>query len=162
MEDNKLRLFEPILVQQDWRRAKGRDWSEVLAGFPLFSELGSRQLRKIVRQARFAEFEPGEAVVLTGDPGDSFYVVLGGRAEVGGKPDALVLGPGDYFGEGSLLSGEPRSATVVAAGELHVMRLPGRVFLELVEENPGVALTILKDLGNRIRRAERRPAPSFT
>jgi CRP-like cAMP-binding protein len=150
--------FEPQAVRQDWNRATSKDWAEVLAEFPLFSRIGKRRLRRIVREARLAEFAPGETVIATGAPGDSFYVILGGTARAFGKPAARTLGPGDYFGELALLDGGPRSATVLATTELHVMRLPRQTFLELVEENAGVAYTIMSELGSRVRQLERQPA----
>jgi CRP-like cAMP-binding protein len=149
--------FEPMLAEQDWNRATDRDWAETLAELPLFSPLAKRELRKLVRQAQFAEFAPGDAVVLTGAPADSFYVILGGKATARGKTATRTLGTGDYFGEMGLLDDEPRSATVVALEELHVMRLPRRSFLQLVERNPAVALTIMRELGGRVRRLERQP-----
>jgi CRP-like cAMP-binding protein len=152
--------FEPLIVRQDWNRATEADWAEVLAQLPLFSRVGKRQRRKIARQARFAEFARGETVVSTGAPADSFYVVLSGEAKVLGKPTARTLGTGDYFGEMAVLDGKPRSATVVATKELHVMLVPRRSFLQLVAENPGVALTILTELGARVRRLEAAPSLS--
>jgi CRP-like cAMP-binding protein len=62
----------------------------------------------------------------------------------------------------ALLDGRPRSATIVATDELHVMRLPRRPFLQLVEQNSGVALTILTELGTRVRRLERQPVPGLS
>jgi CRP-like cAMP-binding protein len=153
--------FELMAVHRDWNRATERDWAEVLARLPLFSRLGKRRLRKIARHAQFAEFAPGDAVVLRGAPADSFYVVLGGGAKAL-KPGARNLGTGDYFGEMALLDGGPRSATVVATDELHVMRIPRQSFLQLVEQNAAVALTILTEFGTRVRRLERQPQPSLS
>jgi CRP-like cAMP-binding protein len=147
--------FEPIAVNRDWNKATERDWAEVLAQLSIFARLGKRRLRKIARQAQFAEFAPGDTVVLMGAPPDWFYVVLSGEAKALRKPAARTLKAGDYFGEMALLDGGPRSATVVATDELHVMRLPQRAFLELLEENPEVARTILTELGARLRRVER-------
>jgi CRP-like cAMP-binding protein len=150
--------FEPLAVGRDWNRATEDDWADVLAGLPLFAGVGKRRLRKVARHARVAEFAPGDTVVSTGAPADSFYVILGGGAQALGKPAARELGVGDYFGEMALLDGAPRSATVVATDELHVMSVPRKAFLELFEEDPGVALTIAKELGARVRELERRPS----
>jgi CRP-like cAMP-binding protein len=151
--------FEPLVVRQDWNRATNRDWADVLAKLPLFSGVGKRRLRQIAEAAEFAEFAPGDTVVSTGAPANSFYVILSGEAKAVRKPAARTLGAGDYFGELGLLGGDTRSATVVATAELHVMRLPRRTFLELVEEN-GVALRIMSELGDRVRRLEQPPAAS--
>jgi CRP-like cAMP-binding protein len=151
--------FEPKAVGQDWNRATNRDWAEVLAGIPLFASVGKRKLRKVAEEAQFAEYAPGESVVLTGAPGDSFYVILGGEANVVGKPGAGTLGTGDYFGELALLDGGPRSATVVAASDLHVMRLSRQTFERLLSE-AGVAQEITTELGARLRRVEGERASS--
>jgi CRP-like cAMP-binding protein len=150
--------YEPLLVQQDWSKATDGDWAEVLAQLPLFSQVGKRRLRQVARHARFAEFPPGETIMVKGSRGDSLYVILSGEAMALRKPAARTLGAGDYFGELALLDGEPRSATVVATDHLHVMRLPRRTFLELLEENPTIAQTMLVELGARVRGLERQTA----
>jgi CRP/FNR family cyclic AMP-dependent transcriptional regulator len=149
--------FEPQAVWQDWNRATEHDWAEVLAEMPLFSTIGKRKLRKIAQEAQFTEYAPGESVILTGAPADSFYVILGGKARVIGKPGARTLSSGDYFGEMALLDGGPRSATVVARDILHVMRLPRETFLRLLSQ-ASVAQKITTELGARVRRLEREVA----
>jgi len=72
---------------------------------------------------------PGDVIVRQGDPGDSLYLIEVGQADVvvgshGGERVAVAqLGPGDYFGEIALLTGEPRIADVVAAGPMTLLRL---------------------------------------
>jgi CRP/FNR family transcriptional regulator, cyclic AMP receptor protein len=148
--------FEPLAVSQNWNQATSGDWAEVLAEFPLFSRLGTRRLRKLAQEGTFAEFAPGDTVVLTGAPADSFYVILSGKAQARGKPNARTLSTGDHFGEMALVDNGRRSATVIATEELHVLRLPRQAFLELLDED-GVALTIVKELGARVRRLEGLP-----
>jgi CRP-like cAMP-binding protein len=145
--------YETVAIQHDWNRATERDWAEVLAGFPLFAGIGKRRLRRIAQAAEFAEFAPGASVISTGEPADSFYVILSGEAKAVRKPAARTLGPGDYFGEMGLLAGERRSATVVATDELHVMRLPRTTFFELLGESD-VAARIMAELGARVRQLE--------
>jgi CRP/FNR family transcriptional regulator, cyclic AMP receptor protein len=150
--------YELLIVRQDWNRATDGDWAEVLGKLPLFSHLGNRRLRKIAQQAQFAEFAPGDTVIATGSRGDSLYVILSGEAMALRKPAARTLRIGDYFGELALLDGEPRSATVVATDQLHVMRLPRRAFLELLEQDSTIARTMLAELGARVRGLERQTA----
>ena len=133
--------------------ASDRDWAEVLAGFPLLAQVGKRKLRKVAQEAHFAEYAPGEAVVLTGAPADSFFVILSGEANVVGKPGARQLELGDYFGELALLGDGTRSATVTAASQLHVMRLPRATFERLLSE-AGVAQELTNEAVARLRRAE--------
>jgi CRP-like cAMP-binding protein len=141
--------------RRDWDRATTSDWAGVLAGLPLFAGVGKRQLRKIAGLAEVRSYSSGESVVEAGDAPDGFYVILGGRAKVKGPPRTRTLASGDYFGEMALLDGEPRSATVVAVGELQAMRLPRRPFLRLVQGEPGIALALLAELARRLRLAEK-------
>ena len=140
-----------------WNHASPSDWAEVLATFPLFSGIAKRRLRKLVRNATVAEYGPGDMVIQKGTSGNSLYLILGGSAKALGKPASRSLRTGDYFGELSLLEGTPRTATVIATSELHLMKLPGQTFLELTKD-PEVTLKMLRPLGAQIRRLEAQPA----
>jgi CRP-like cAMP-binding protein len=148
----------PYGLAGNWDRTEPADWAGVLAGFPLFSGIPRRRLRALARHATFTEYGPGDVVVQKDEPGDSLYVILGGTAQVRGKPAARRLRTGDYFGELGLLQGAPRSATVVAAGELHVMKLPRDAFLRIVRHEPAIALELLGTLGAQFRRLEAQAA----
>jgi CRP-like cAMP-binding protein len=150
--------MQPQGLMGYWDHPSANDWAKVLATFPLFSGISKRRLRKLLRQATVAEYSPGDIVVLTGTPSDSFYVVLGGSAKARGKPAARTLRTGDYFGELGLLSGATRSATVVATSALHVMRLPRESFLQLTGRHPGVSFEMLDNLGRQIRHLEAQAA----
>src|SRR5262249_37508379 len=69
-----------------WDHVSPVDWANVLATFPLFSGVGKRQLRRVVRRATFAEYGRGDIVIQKGEPGDRLYVILGGSAKALGKP----------------------------------------------------------------------------
>ena len=150
--------FEVTAVRQDWNRPTSRDWADVLAQFPLFSQVGKRRLREIARAGEFALYVPGDTVIAVGEPADWFFVILSGEATVRGRLTARTLSTGDFFGEMALLDGTCRSASVVATDELHVLKLSRRTFFQLLERDPGVAQTILSELGARVRRLEQ-PVP---
>jgi CRP-like cAMP-binding protein len=81
----------------------------------------------------------GEAIVRQGEPGESMYVLCSGTVAVVLEPDkreVATIRPGGYFGEMSLLTGEPRSATVVARGEVVVLELTAEVFRHLGAGSP--------------------------
>jgi CRP-like cAMP-binding protein len=101
-----------------WDRPSTRDWAKVLETFPLFSGMSTRRLRKLVRKAT------------RGRNSDSLYLILGGAATAR-DPGAQVLSVGDYFGDAALNGRTPRSTTVVARQELHVMRLQRQSLLRL-------------------------------
>ena len=151
--------MQPGGLMNTWDHASATDWTDVLATFPLFSGVPKRRLRKLVRLATFAEYNPGDSVVGKGGRADSLYVILGGSAKVQGKPASRALGVGDYFGELGLLDDAPRSATVVATEELHVMRLPRKSFLRLAQDDPAISWRMLSNLGSQIRRLEDQAVP---
>ncbi len=142
-------------LKRNWDRPTARDWADVLARLPLFSNVGKRQVRKIAELAQVREFGAGDVIVQTGDAPDGFYLILAGRARVVGRPRARTLQTGDYFGEMALLDGEPRSATITAAGELQTMRIPRRPFMKLLQTEPSIAIAMLGELAGRVRRLEK-------
>ncbi|HEX7254730.1 MAG TPA: cyclic nucleotide-binding domain-containing protein [Gaiellaceae bacterium] len=142
-----------MIMRRSWDRPSERDWAEVLGALPLFSGLRKRQLRGIARLASVVDYEAGEVIVQQGEAGDSFYLVLEGRARVLGR--SRPLRPGDFFGEMALVDGGPRSATVTASAAVRVMKLPRRAFLRALKEDPQIGLAIMETLAGRVRRLER-------
>ena len=137
----------------------GHDWLATLADVPLFEGLPKRHLRRIAKLARIRRFAPGSTMVRTGDPGRSFYVLLDGTAKVvrvSGRPRRL--GTGDYFGEMALLDEAPRSAAVVAEGEVLALTIDRPGFTKLVRAEPALAQALLRTLAARLRAAERSDA----
>ena len=100
-------LMQARLVMRSWDRPSTGDWPKVLATFPLFSSVGKRRLRKLVREATLAEFAAGDTINSRGRNSDSLYLILGGAAAAR-DPGARVLSVGDYFGEAAL-NGELRA-----------------------------------------------------
>lgn len=135
----------------------GHDWLGTLAEVPLFEGVPKRHLRRIAKLARIRRFASGSVLVRTGDPGRSFYVLLDGEAKVvraGAK--SVRLGAGDYFGEMALLDDAPRSADVVAEGEVLALTIDRAGFTKLLRAEPALALTLLRTLAARLRAAEAR------
>jgi CRP-like cAMP-binding protein len=137
-----------------WDRPTASDWADILASFPIFEGVANRRLRKLARKASTAEFAPGESIIYAGEHGDALYVILGGHATAISKRTARALRTGDYFGELAVIDGRPRSATVVATSELHVMKLPSRSLLNLAHRDPALTLTMLKNLTRQLRHLE--------
>jgi CRP-like cAMP-binding protein len=150
--------IKETLFDRRWNHPTAKDWADVLTTMPLFERLSRRQLRRIAGLATFREFDRGDVLIQAGEPGDALYVILSGRARVVGRPRARTLGTGDHFGEMALIDGEPRSATVTAATRLEAMRLPRAPFLELVRQEPAIALALMTELAARVRRLEKPPA----
>jgi CRP-like cAMP-binding protein len=147
-----------LIGGRDWDRPTTRDWARVLAGLPLFADVGKRQVNKIAELARVGRFPSGTVVIQQGEPGDAFHLILSGRARVLGKQRTRILRTGDYFGEMALLDGAPRSATIMADGELQTMRLARKPFLRLLHKEPSITVAMLTRLAGRVRALEKTAA----
>ena len=129
---------------------------EMLASVPLFEGLSKRELDTIYKAAKETQFEAGHDIVEQGATGVGFHLILEGKADVlvGGRKRAS-LGPGDYFGEMSLLDGGPRSATVKTASPARTLALTSWAFLPLLDKMPSIARKMLVELSRRLRGLEK-------
>jgi len=118
---------------------------EALKHIPLFSLCDAHELVKILNLVHVRSYEPGEVIIAEGTIGDDFFILLGGKVEVL-KEDQLLLtlGPGAPFGETALLERAPRSATVRATEPSKVMFIPGSAFYALLEQEPALAVKLLR------------------
>jgi CRP/FNR family cyclic AMP-dependent transcriptional regulator len=122
---------------------------------PLFSGFNEGELRRVAELSRIVEAPAGTVVTQIGEPGDSFFIIIDGavavRTPVGTGSE---LHPGDFFGEMSLLDGEPRSATIVATTDLRMLTVDRSHFWRLLDETPELVRRILTILSRRVRRLE--------
>ena len=160
----------PIQVEysRDWPApdpaAEQVNRERVLSNVDLFSALSGAQRADLASATVAHTFGDGEAIVRQGEPGDSMYVLCSGRVAVvldPGRQEVAVIERGGYFGEMSLLTGEPRTATVVARGEAIVLELDAALFRRLGEESPqtleqvGLAAMTRREQLERARTAAR-------
>jgi CRP-like cAMP-binding protein len=122
---------------------------------PLFSGFSKDELRRIARISKVLEAKAGVALTRLGEPGDSFFIIIDGRVGVqtpaGTGTDLHAC---DFFGEMSLLDGEPRSATVTATTDIRLLVVERDNFWRLLDEAPEVIRRILVVLSRRVRRLE--------
>ncbi|PYJ28219.1 MAG: hypothetical protein DME90_08455, partial [Verrucomicrobia bacterium] len=126
----------------------------ILRGEPLFECLSDEQLTHLVTQARLNVFGRGEPVIEEGSPGDSMFVLLRGEANVlvsknGSTIQVATLNSGDCFGEMSLLTGEPRSATVRADADCYVMEIGKPTMAEVLHNAPECLVHLSELLAQR-------------
>jgi CRP/FNR family transcriptional regulator, cyclic AMP receptor protein len=133
----------------------GQDWLDTLEQVPLFDGLSKRHLRRIAKLAHIRRFAPGSVMVRTGDTGRSFYVLLDGSAKVTrtGRR-SLRLEAGAFFGEMALIDDSPRSADVVAEGEVLALTIDRSGFAKLLRAEPALAQALLRTLAARLRAVE--------
>jgi small-conductance mechanosensitive channel/CRP-like cAMP-binding protein len=118
---------------------KQRQREALIAGVDIFQPLTDEQHRLIAMQTRSHLFGDGEVIVRQGDPGQTMYIVAAGKVAVVLEPKRQVVAtiePGGYFGEMSLLTGDPRSATVLAHGDTSVLEIDAELFRKLGVDSP--------------------------
>ncbi len=125
---------------------------DLLRRVALFSGITDRALGTIAAQAEAIEFAAGQYIVRQGQVGTGFYLVASGRARVvrGGETIAH-LGPGDFFGELSVLDQMPRMAHVIAGGPTTCLALASWNFTKLLERHPKITLSLLREVARRLR-----------
>lgn len=118
-------------------------------------------MTEIVRRLTTRRFRRGEVIFHQGDPGDALHVVTSGSVKIvlpsreGDEAIIATVRPGDFFGELSLLDGEPRSATATAIEPTETSTLPRGVFLELLDAHPSLRDALLRGLAGELRRLTR-------
>jgi CRP-like cAMP-binding protein len=137
-------------------RPLGRRGAHLLGQVPLFEGLSRRHLKKIAEHADEVSFREKETIVEADQPGGTFFVIVEGEVRVvQGNRTIARAGPGEFFGEISLLDGGPRTASVVADTPVVAIRLFKASFDKVVREEPGVASKILAVVAGRLRQAEK-------
>ena len=131
----------------------------------LFSTLDEGLLAQMANSCRLLKFAPREIIVAQGKPSDAFFIILSGAAAVfvrqeesGENLKLAELGASDGIGEMGLITGEPRSATVVAFKPTLALKLEKRLFDAIMERTPEFGKAICKSLANRLIRADRHAA----
>ena len=125
---------------------------DVLARLSLFADLAPAQLEAIAHRFDEEVFEEGERVLRKDLKGSGLFVILHGEAVVRiGDVEVTRFGPGEFFGEISLLTGDPPVADVVALTMLRCLVIPGPDFERFLLENPRVLYRMLQAEARRLR-----------
>ena len=122
----------------------------------IFKGMPPAELKKISKQMREIRHPKGAEIMIRGEGGVGFLIILAGEAEVEtGDGRRRTLGPGDHFGEMALLDHEGRSATVTAASDLVLGAVPEWGFKPFLQDHPEVTYRLLETLSRRLRDAEK-------
>jgi CRP/FNR family transcriptional regulator, cyclic AMP receptor protein len=125
---------------------------ELLAATPLFAEVDAAGMARIAERAVEVAFDDGHVIARQGEVGTGFFVVVAGAVRVVRDGQTIAhLGPGEFFGELSVLDGRPRVAQVIADGPATCLALATWDFEAVVAEQPSVALAVMRGLARRLR-----------
>ncbi len=131
--------------------------SKILKQVPLFHTLGKESIDFIIQRLKFKTFNANETVCKIGDPGDEMYIIISGKVKIciytedGQEQIVATLGPGDYFGEMSLMTGEPRSASVITTEDSEMFSLHKNDFDVILEKFPSISISMGKIMSQRLR-----------
>jgi CRP-like cAMP-binding protein len=126
--------------------------AELLAGCPLFKGIDDEGLAALAERATQVDFPAGHVIARQGEIGTGFFVIVEGDVRVVRDGAELArLGPGDFFGEMSVIDGLPRVAQVVATTDTRCLALATWEFERLILDHPTIGLAILRGLSARLR-----------
>lgn len=130
---------------------------DALAGLTLFSDLERPQLQAVAHTMSEESFPAGQRILRQGFSGSGFFIILEGEVAVRvDGADVATLGKGDFFGEISLLLGEPPVADIVATSPVKALQLAGPELREFLLAYPVVMYRMLQAISRRLDRANRR------
>ena len=136
------------------------DHIAALRQVPLFSFMDDQEIAGIRAIMDTHTFRPNEVITQRGEHGDYFFVVVQGHVQfsmLDASGNELVVdevGPGGFFGELSMLTGEPRSTRVQAMDTVTTVALDRAEFFSFLEAHPPAAIDVLKTLGQRLRHTD--------
>ncbi len=149
-------------MQATPKRAAIGERTQTLKAVPFFTQLSDHEL-EVVRAVATEKSYPKNAVVLTeGEMGDSLFMIQSGKVKVfigdedGREIILKILGPGDFFGEMSMIDKQPRSASVTTIEPASFMVLSHAAFERCVEQAPRIANMVMRVLATRVREADRK------
>jgi CRP/FNR family transcriptional regulator, cyclic AMP receptor protein len=124
-----------------------RDSLAVLRRVQMFRGLDDDDLQQIADASSFRESPPNEVLARRGEIGQEMYVIVDGTARVEADNKILTrLGPGDFFGEISLIDGKPRTATVITETPSTLLTISHVAFDSLLDKVPQLSKKLLKNL----------------
>jgi CRP-like cAMP-binding protein len=134
-----------------------------LRAVPMFKDIETARLKLIAFTSERLNFPEGAPLFRQGEPSDSAYVIIEGAADVvletpTGPLAVAELGRNSLVGEMGVITGSPRSASIVARSGVTALRMPKEVFLGMLAEFPPLAMAVMRDLAKRLEATNARLA----
>lgn len=130
---------------------------QLLERVPFLAALSDEDRRWLSERVRRRTYARGDIVFQKDDPGQSLFIVEEGTVRIympgaqGTDLTLAVMGPGDFFGDMSLLDGRPRSASAAAVTDATLLSLERADFTNLLRARPDAALAVLAEITGRLR-----------
>ena len=137
---------------------------DLLRKVSLFEGLNEEEVETLADVTQIRKFPKNCMVILADEQGDSFFVIDSGKAKVsvtaadGREVILSVLGPGEFFGDMSLLDDHPRSANVTTLEVSDLLVIRRSDFLDAIQSHPSIAIKLMVTLAHRLRSADRQTA----
>jgi CRP/FNR family cyclic AMP-dependent transcriptional regulator len=144
--------IEPSSVEEERMTLTQDRRTELLAGCPLFKGIDADGLAALAEKAAPVDFPAGHVIARAGEIGTGFFVVVEGAVRVVRDGTVVArLGPGEFFGELSVLDRLPRNATVSADEPTSLLALASWDFEKVLLDQPALTLAILRGVAARLR-----------
>ena len=128
---------------------------DLLYRIPLFADLDKHKIERVGELTEEVDVPAGKVLIRQGDAGGDLMVLVSGQVSIERDGTRVTtLGPGDFFGEISLIDGRPRTATVTTETPSRLLVVSHREFHALMDQIPEVAAQILQALADRVRKLE--------
>ena len=124
---------------------------------PMFSELPPVELKQVAAVAWENFYTEGDLIARQGETGDAMFIIVEGEVKVyteGTNEELAVRGPGEYVGEMSIISQEPRMASLRAAGDVRMPCIGQKEFEGIIRERPETSLAVMRELIVRLKEAQ--------
>jgi CRP-like cAMP-binding protein len=123
---------------------------DLLRGVALFSGCSKSELEQIARIADEIDFPAGKELIAQGQPGRQFFIVVDGSVEVVKDGEQLPSDSGAFYGEISLVSGSPATATVTTVTPVRALVIAPQHFRALLDSSPAIQRRILHSFSERL------------
>lgn len=150
--------FQPTArPRTEGMRRSLEDRMAALARTPIFGDLPKSHLKALAKESGHQRFPAGKVLVTEGQVGSVFYAIVEGTARVtrGGRT-VKRLGPGDFFGEMSILTRSPRSASVTTDTSLECVTLPASGLRSVLLAEPAICFKMLTAMAERLEETDRK------